>query len=337
MFTLFRRHWFLSNMEQAQSNQQSPRMPCFGWASTGSLGKSWGCLQISWNIRKEKYCKVGLLQSTLLKTHAASEIKSCTVGTLCGLKLTLQPLKKYVLYSMNVCSMNEIHHAVTVMASESSRSSRLLFMNKNLDILLCLHTVFCLRYDTVWRFGHRASKFFTKWIYMQKLIVSIFRSTLNSLKIHTSKTKISSYFMCAHCDRMLPVGAAMWHHPTIWGGAWCSHRRVRRRQQESPDPQTSHDAHSPSPWQPDFCFTSERRNACSNNHTCDSLSMLCVLRLKDTWKILCYHYYSLFFFACSCIYSMWFNAIISKEGTWNPFCPKWRTAVQFKVSAVTVT
>lgn len=89
---MLRRHWFLSNMEQAQSNQQSPRMPCFGWASTGSLGKSWGCLQISWNIRKEKYCKVGLLQSTLLQTHAA-EIKSCTVGTLCGLKLTSQPLK----------------------------------------------------------------------------------------------------------------------------------------------------------------------------------------------------------------------------------------------------
>ncbi len=115
--------------------------------------------------------------------------------------------------------------------------------------------------------------------------------------------------MCAHCDRMLPVGAAMWHHPTIWGGAWCSHRRVRRRQQESPDPQTSHDAHSPSPWQPDFCFTSERRDACSNNHTSDSLSMLCVLRLKDTWKILCYSktiIIAFFFFACSCIYSMWY-------------------------------
>lgn len=57
---------------------------------------------------------------TSSETRAASQIAYCIVGTF-GLKQTSRLLKKYVLYSINVCSMNKIwmykiHHVVTAMS-----------------------------------------------------------------------------------------------------------------------------------------------------------------------------------------------------------------------------
>jgi len=62
------------------------------------------------NQEKCEHTQIRLLEDLLhfhtIQTCVASKITYCTVGTTFDLKLTSQPLKKYVLYSMNAYIMS---------------------------------------------------------------------------------------------------------------------------------------------------------------------------------------------------------------------------------------